>query len=881
MELLKNEEIYKIAKPILEYLKAVLTIRKNNIDTTFKYTNSAGYTNEDPTFIYPWGFSQILLNCPEIKFSDLEMFMRTFSQYFDIISAKKTYGHTSVKGNSSTWVAEEKWLSANDGTPFLTVVQRQKIEVPINVTVPKSMAVREALKWFLLLSITEQAKKSALPRIEIESIMHDLSKKNRIPPEFLDLNKIFPDSTLNKKELVTKIQPIEGHRLIIIFGKCSLGSWQPPDFICNEIHSAFIDPDVAPKLMEHINATEEGVESSIASSYLQFIEEDPDNLFIQKRSIESLKAKIMDNEYRSIALDSLEKQAKDYLENDQLITVLPNNRIALAKGVKIIDLDRRLSETENKLRKMPESWWDTLVSETTFIDEETKSGKGSKNHSHEPMTATGLASSMIVETKPEVIPEPILKDYKITYPPFDDQKHIVFGRGFLKGKISWGFEAGKELEEASLITTDLFDINHPHVGSFQQTRTGKSTLAGSVLLQVAFQGIPVIVFDPKPDYVSNIIPVSRTLLHFPDYKDEITKRFLENKQDMRGFDFTQEIPFCYEGRDMKLRFNVYTFDSGYQGLSNVKKLKLPLIVLPDSNEIDFVDQCNSIATSLASDLPGSKGKKYNVFISKIMQSYKKENPTAEFILGQELMEKLEQYECEDKNEQKTVKVLKDKIEDFCTANSYLYATQRSELISIDELIQNPDFYDGDGQTVSISIIDVSSLFQEKKNPVVINYVSRVCGQLLNLTRRKKSKRSVQFFVIFDEAQNYLPNPSDKYNYVRILISRGASLGIKAWIVAQSPQAIEKEARKQLYTLVLSQINPSSVYDELVKFVPPEKMASSRSKLAKTGLGASLVVNRDTGKEGGKICVTFTSPQTVDLLSPKQVVELSELKEARI
>jgi DNA helicase HerA-like ATPase len=150
---------------------------------------------------------------------------------------------------------------------------------------------------------------------------------------------------------------------------------------------------------------------------------------------------------------------------------------------------------------------------------------------------------------------------------------------------------------------------------------------------------------------------------------------------------------------------------------------------------------------------------------------------------------------------------------------------------------------------------------------MMNYISQVCGQLYSFVRRKRSDKPVQLFIVFDEAQNYLPDPSDQYNYARVIINRGASLGIKAWLMAQSPQAVEKEARKQFTALVLSKVNESSVRDEVSKYVQDD---SWTGKLKHTELGKALIVNAETGKEGGRLCVVFTTPQTVNIPSPRQI-----------
>ena len=299
-------------------------------------------------------------------------------------------------------------------------------------------------------------------------------------------------------------------------------------------------------------------------------------------------------------------------------------------------------------------------------------------------------------------------------------------------------------------------------------------------------------------------------------------------------------------------------------------LKLPLIVLPPLHDPDFEDQCNATATSLVNCLPIRKGKALNTLLAEVMKRYKKENPDQELMLKVDVEQELQQYLTDaDREERKRIKTLVDGLNEYYTGNSYLYAANEAEVVRIDSVVMNPEYEDGDKQTVSIAVIDVNALPQEKRNPVLQNYVSQVCGQLYNLVKRKRTEKAVQLFIVFDEAQNYLPEPSDQYNYARVIINRGASLGIKAWLMAQSPQAVEKEARKQFTTLVLSMVNEASVRDEVSKYVQSD---SWTDKLKHTKLGKALIVNSETGKEGGKLCVTFTTPQTVNILSTEQVTK---------
>lgn len=365
-------------------------------------------------------------------------------------------------------------------------------------------------------------------------------------------------------------------------------------------------------------------------------------------------------------------------------------------------------------------------------------------------------------------------------------------------------------------------------------------------------------------------PVLKMLDVYPDHRENITKRFIDAKQDMRGFDLSRDIEFEYHGKRLTLKFRIYSFDKELRQLPNCKLLKLPFIVLPSMDDPDFVDQCNATATAVANCLPRG-----TVLLTEIMQVHKRKDVSKEFMLTDDVINELENYQATSKEEKRRVESLVKGVKEFYTANSYLYARDETELMKFQDIIQNPEYEFGDHKTVSVSVIDVSSLPQEKRNPILLNYVSQVCGQILNFVRKNKTGRSVQLFMIFDEAQNYLPDPSDLYNYVRVIITRGASLGVKAWVITQSPQAIEKEARKQFTTLILSRVTTSSVRDELSKFVQTDEWAS---KLTATELGKALVVNRETGKDGGKLCITFTTPQTVDVLSTKQIVELTQEKE---
>jgi hypothetical protein len=462
--------------------------------------------------------------------------------------------------------------------------------------------------------------------------------------------------------------------------------------------------------------------------------------------------------------------------------------------------------------------------------------------------------------------------YSITFPPYASGDSLVFGEGHLKDRIALGFEVGKKLTTESVITWDIHSVDQPFICSFQQIGMGKSTLANCIMLQAVFQSIPVVVFDPKPDYLASVMPVSKTIDRFPDYRDPIEERFRAVGQDMRGFDLSRPYEFRHEGRGMRLLYRIYSFSEGIGRLGG-RPLKVPLVILPPRSEPNFRVMCDSIATSLATVLhPQWQQKAYNTTLSDIFQRFREEHPDRDYLLPNDLKAELQRDAavCTTKKEQTRLDNLATALQGYYTAQSWMYAQTDSEVAKVEELVQNPNYLDGDHTTVTVSILDIQRLPQEKRNPARMNYVSNICGYLYNLATRRRSSRPAQFLVVMDEAANYLPDPTDQFNNTLTLIRQGRSLGIRVWLVAQAPGQIEIQARNQAFRMVLSQIPAHAIRPELTRWQPDEAWTE---KLGATGKGLALIIDGSTSKEGGKLCHVFTTPQTVDLLSLEQVLRL--------
>ena len=137
----------------------------------------------------------------------------------------------------------------------------------------------------------------------------------------------------------------------------------------------------------------------------------------------------------------------------------------------------------------------------------------------------------------------------------------------------------KALTPETLATWDIHSTDQPFICTFQQIGMGKSTLSSSIMLQAAFQGIPVVVLDPKPDYLSSLIPVSKTIERFPDYAESIKERFQTVHQDMQGFDLRSPLEFEHDGQTIRLVYQIYSFDPKITALGG-KPLKMPLVHQP-------------------------------------------------------------------------------------------------------------------------------------------------------------------------------------------------------------------------------------------------------------------------------------------------------------
>jgi hypothetical protein len=357
-ELLADEDIERVAESVFSYLKATLSIRNKNIDCTVDITNSEGYTSHEPRYVYPWGLSNILLNCPDVKFSDLEYFLRVLSPYVQIKEVAKEYGYTSTRGNYSTQTAIEKWIFASEGSLFVNFLRQWKSERIPQIEIPQLVTISEAIRWWFLLYLIEQTVDSS-PIVNFEKALKGIVGKNGLPKEFMDFERLFIS---RESDVLNVRQPIEDQRLIYVLGKCVLFGYSDSfSFRCDGFHSFVIDPDIVPQMKQYLEINADTVKSAIIADYKKFIEEDPSNALPRAKAISSLKRLIGANGLQRIKSGLLDSQEKELLESEGLIKTLPNGDIILARGIALKDIDRGLSELNSELERQPGTWWDRII----------------------------------------------------------------------------------------------------------------------------------------------------------------------------------------------------------------------------------------------------------------------------------------------------------------------------------------------------------------------------------------------------------------------------------------------------------------------------------------------------------------------------------------
>jgi len=510
-ELLADEDIERVAESIFSYLKATLSIRNKNIDCTVDITNSKGYTSHEPRYVYPWGLSNILLNCPDVKFSDLEYFLRVLSPYVQIKEVAKEYGYTSTRGNYSTMTAEEKWIFVSEGSLFVNFVRQWKSERIFQIEIPQSVTISEAIRWWFLLYLIEQTGDSS-PTVNFEKALKGIVGKNGLPKEFMDFERLF----ISREDMILNIlQPIKDQRLMYILGKCeqtSLG------FRADGFHSFVIDPDIVSQMKQYLEINADTVKSAIIADYKKFIEEDPSNALPRANAISSLKRLIGASGLQRIKSGLLDSQEKGLLESEGLIKTLPNGDIILARGIALNDIGRGLSELNSELERQPGTWWDRIIelNPDKKVEPELKITPVKPPVQPSPRAVTEEKKETVegIKATEEVRDKEMMIVSKDTIFLGTDKPSPQYG---VIGKMS-----GKKV---------LIDLNEPHtISIFGVQRSGKSYTLG-VITEMAGKAVQNISTLAKP-VASVIFHYSKKETYIPEFESFIRPN--RNHEDIRG-----------------------------------------------------------------------------------------------------------------------------------------------------------------------------------------------------------------------------------------------------------------------------------------------------------------------------------------------------------
>jgi len=264
--------------------------------------------------------------------------------------------------------------------------------------------------------------------------------------------------------------------------------------------------------------------------------------------------------------------------------------------------------------------------------------------------------------------------------------------------------------------------------------------------------------------------------------------------------------------------------------------------------------------------PEEKG--YNALLARTLETIKRNNPTQQYALIDHVIAALQTVEASEFGKRDVDRVTRALL-GYKSKTSLFFAAQDKDVSDISDLMAVTR--DATGMvTLPITVVDVSELSpplgRQKASPQR-EFISQLCGQIYHWLRSKRGGRAVEVLLVLDEAQNYLPNPAEEYNYIRKLIHEGAAMGVKVVLLAQNPQQVDMGVRQQLKTFVVARI-PEATVRYVVETMPlPDAWGD---KLASAAEGQGLVIDERFAKQGGVLCNLFTSPQFVGLLSPGQV-----------
>lgn len=467
-----------------------------------------------------------------------------------------------------------------------------------------------------------------------------------------------------------------------------------------------------------------------------------------------------------------------------------------------------------------------------------------------------------------------LSDF-ITFPTASDESKTnnVLGRNQYLEKFVLG------IDEENRYITIPWNGNESHISLFCGTGTGKSTLVSSIALQSIFQRIPVVIFDPKDGWGISLIKSLNDILNSLDdnKKKSIQNRFELTNQSMNGFDFSKPIIFDLDGKEYKIKYNIFSFDENViQKIPGARDYKTPLLNIPnvypfpektdDENKNRFKDACDMVATSFVEALNIRGEIAYNSEISYILQEYRDSEKS--FFTRNEFIDILSNHDPK-MIDKKDMKKLNQGISKYCTANAKFIARDDESVVPVETIFNNPFIEEND--TISISIFDIQSIgamAEQDKTKIMTMYSSSVTGQIFDYINKKNPPVGEGFkigmpkvWLIYDEAHNLIEEgKTTSNNNIKRIMQEGRSLGAFATIISQKPQNVDITARAQAKNRIYSEVTWESINRDLN--VTDETKLMIKEKVRKSTKSTKMMTLVNDEYPEGKLIYPLSSPQCI-------------------
>ena len=348
-------------------------------------------------------------------------------------------------------------------------------------------------------------------------------------------------------------------------------------------------------------------------------------------------------------------------------------------------------------------------------------------------------------------------------------------------------------------------------------------------------------------------------------------------QSMEGFDFSEPIPFSFDGTDYFVKYSVFTFDENVlRKIPSAKEYRTPLLNIPkiyrfpnkrESEHFNrYRDTCDMEATSFtqALDLPGKAA--YNSEISLILQQYYESDKS--FFTSEEFKEVLNDHDPKVITK-KDMGKLRQSVFKYCTANSKFIARDEETIIPINEVFSNP--FMEDDNTITISVFDIQSIgamTQGNKAQIMTTYASSVTGQIFDYINKKHPPIGKGYelgmpkvWLIYDEAHNLLEEgKTTSNNNIKRIMQEGRSLGAFASIISQKPQIVDITARTQAGNKIYAAVTWEAISRDINA---PESFKSEiKEKVRNSNKKTHLMTFINDDYPEGILFHPLTSPQCI-------------------